>query len=180
MPCPSRGFYFKCSMESHCLESWNHSFWFMSGNSYAYCAWFASSTFFPAKSDQQGVQMRRWNNKHFYEFTRLKYLENMIYCPNTQTSSWHFHSVVETFQNANSQPHNPVNISKLRKYSLRAPRLSSIISLRSSAELARLLSPGVPGAEPPLTTIPDDELNTESPELPTHGTDGTRRYLQFR
>uniref|UniRef100_A0A8W7PMS3 Uncharacterized protein n=1 Tax=Anopheles coluzzii TaxID=1518534 RepID=A0A8W7PMS3_ANOCL len=58
--------------------------------------------------------------------------------------------------------------------------LSEPRSVRFSAELAKLFSPGVPGAEPPLTTMPDEELNTESPELPTHGMDGTRRYLGNR
>lgn len=38
--------------------------------------------------------------------------------------------------------------------------------------------PGVGGIDPPLSKCPDDELNTESAELPVHGIDGTLKYLK--
>lgn len=47
----------------------------------------------------------------------------------------------------------------------------------SSAELAELIVPGDGGTDVPLSRWPDDELSTESAELPVHGIDGTRRYL---
>lgn len=44
-------------------------------------------------------------------------------------------------------------------------------------ELAELIVPGDGGTEQPLKRWPDDELKTESAELPVHGTDGTLKYL---
>ena len=57
--------------------------------------------------------------------------------------------------------------------------MPSLYAAMSSMELAKLFSPGEPGIEPPLNTTPDDELNTESTELPTQGTAGTLKYLQI-
>lgn len=56
-------------------------------------------------------------------------------------------------------------------------RNSSDVAPISSIELAELIVPGDAGTDPPLSKCPDDELNTESAELPAHGIDGTRRYL---
>lgn len=56
-------------------------------------------------------------------------------------------------------------------------RNSSDMAPTSSTELAELMVPGVGGIDPPLSIWPEDELNTESAELPVHGIDGTRKYL---
>lgn len=65
---------------------------------------------------------------------------------------------------------------KIKKFYLRN---SSDIAPTSSIELAELIVPGDGGIEPPLNKRPDDELSTESAELPVHGTDGTLKYLKL-